>query len=247
MGFLEHGESSDKHNGHLGGWAELERTGVRGRDNFVKMHILHDKLGGKAVDSNLTPAKSSINSDFYRSMEKPALKASGLLNGDRRNPAANEKWQTIWYSVKIDYHGGDALSQQFPKSVHADWGYHLASKNWEKGKRVKSWSAFPEVPDWATKRYIINEDGKGALGNMEYNGTKFSKEFVNLLVEERNKPFAPKDKTRKNYLTPNELESRLSHRVSESGLGSKFILETEFLLDTLMDSQSSIKLDGKAM
>ena len=55
------------------------------------MHLLHDDLGGKATDSNLAPAKSVYNTQFYNDCEQFAVQ-------DRPT-------KTLWYSFTISFWG----------------------------------------------------------------------------------------------------------------------------------------------
>jgi hypothetical protein len=99
---------------------------IRNRDQFVKMHLLHERWG-KATDSNLTPAKNTINSDFYYDMEKHAVED------------VDKNSKTIWYKVDIRFHKtGPNLKMDYngyPSSVDASYGYMEYKDNkWEKGK-----------------------------------------------------------------------------------------------------------------
>lgn len=224
----------------LGGWKELQdsENNVRERDNFVKMHLLHHQLGGKAMHSNLTPAKSNINSDYYHELEKPALNDSGLISG-RKKPSN----KVIWYNVKVRYHGGKEFDKQFIKSIQAKYGHHEADNNWAKGPEIKSWSAYPGVPDLESKIFAINEDGSTVLAKMKYKG-KFSDEFIQLVVLEKKISF--KKGTKEKYETSSDLKKRLLHRVEdENGWNkTKMKKETDRLKEAIDDQNVNIKLYG---
>ena len=205
------GEASVEHEGRLGAWADLMEEGTRERDNFVRMHLLHHKMGGRATDSNLTPAKSVINSDFYQRLEQPALSDSGLLTGRKSTPTKPNK--VIWYSVKLSYHSGDDFSQNFINSIKVQYGYHDQNKNWQKGPAQGTWSATPGVPDHATKKYVINEDGKTALRQMKYQKKAFKEDLVQLVVLERNESLTKK--TKELYPDRDSMQVRLIQRIKQ--------------------------------
>jgi hypothetical protein len=235
------GESSDKHSGNLGGWAELQDSGVRERDNFVKMHLLHHKLGGKATDSNLTPAKSTINSEYYRDIEAPALRDSGLMAG--RKKKSNK---VIWFKVDVGYHGGNAFQQNFINSIKASYGYHEKEKNWAKNSpAIPPWGASPGVPDLKMKIFAINEDGKTALYQMKYQkDKKFSGEFIDLLVLEKKEPFGKEKKEK--FSSSADVEKRLFNRLGLEKGWSKMKLEKEttLLVEAIDNPAVNIRLNG---
>ncbi len=225
----------------LGGWQELQASDARTRDNFVKMHLLHHKLGGKASDSNLTPAKSTINSEFYQDLESRALTDSGLMSG-RKKPSN----KVIWYKVKLGYHSGKAYQKKFINSVIAEYGHHDPDKNWAKGAAVKKWSASPGVPDLDVKIFAINEDGKTVLSQMKYEGKAFSDDFINLIILEKKFPYEKAEKEK--YESSKNLKKRLLYRIeNEPGWASikvKMKNATEKLVKAVDDPDVNIKLYG---
>ncbi|WP_287267018.1 DUF4157 domain-containing protein [Moorena sp. SIO3A2] len=58
------GTESGKHVGNLNGWSQLQESKLTHQAQWVRMHLLPHKLGGNAVDSNLTPARGSHNTRF---------------------------------------------------------------------------------------------------------------------------------------------------------------------------------------
>jgi hypothetical protein len=173
------GQAASAHRGALRGWDRLVQTGLREKENWVKMHLLHHNLGGKATDSNLTPAKSSINQRFYRELEKPALET---LKGGKR---------AIWYAVDISYHSPEP---DFINSVKAKYGLHQPDKNWAAGPVEKEWGTQVEPPRFeeiekaeAQEVVSLNESGGTILGRFKFDDKKLEQRFINMLIEERNK------------------------------------------------------------
>ncbi len=180
------GETADKHKGNLLGWKELQDSGIRERENWVKMHLIHHRLGGKATDSNLTPAKSSLNQRFYKEVEKPAL---DIISG--KVPAKDKKGnvipineRAIWYIVVISYH---SAQKNYIKSISVSMGLHINAENWASGRPIKNWSTNVEAPNFANNAISVNEAGKKVLSRFSINNKKLSKSFIDILILERNK------------------------------------------------------------
>lgn len=109
------GTPSGKHIGNLEGWPPLQGAKLTGGAKWVRMHLLPHKLGGDAVDSNLTPARGpQSNIPFSSAVEQPAIKAAVEGSIDQNKP--------IWYRFRIKYHSGK--SSAFPKSLKAEWGFY---------------------------------------------------------------------------------------------------------------------------
>ncbi|MCC6412882.1 MAG: hypothetical protein IT270_14555 [Saprospiraceae bacterium] len=233
------GEASKDHDGNLGAWFELINENTRKRDNFVRMHILHHNMGGKATDSNLTPAKSVVNTDFYNRLEKPALTDSGLLTGKKKGA------KPIWYKVDVTYHEGDDFSKNFINSIKASYGFHEESENWKEMSAEKSWSATPGVPDHGEKNkyYVINEDGSKVLNDMKYKDKTFSDKFVQFLLNERNKSL--ETGSRLNFGNDSELSDRLNNRIIIENRSKTFADYTTRLVKAINDPNSNIMLHGK--
>lgn len=135
------------------------------------MHLLHDGLGGRATDSNLVPAKSRVNTNFYNKMEKFAQQDI--------NPPKNK---VLWYSVKVNFHpvspadGVKGIDYSgYPKSVVAKYGhldYSRKTKKW--AKKPASPKAFTdsdiEIPNFGkavNRVFNPNKDGWKNLMAME--------------------------------------------------------------------------------
>ncbi len=143
---------------------------VREIGNYVKMHLLHDGLGGKATDSNLVPTKSAVNTEFYNKMEASAVSA-----------IETEK-KVLWYDVKVSFHptfpdGGvkDVEYNGYPKSVIAEYGYMTFDANtntWTEGPAnpAKFSNMDIEIPDFGKaedRKFNPNTEGWNILMAME--------------------------------------------------------------------------------
>ena len=166
------GSESGKHVGNLGGWNELRGAKLTVGAKYVRMHCLPHKLGGDAVDSNLTPARGDLfNTPFSHAVEQPAIKAS------TENPEASRK--PIWYRFRISYYpattsppaawptGQPYPASAFPRSIKASWGHYKepskGATGIERDKAMGERSAAPPLPDLAVTPPAINEDGASAL------------------------------------------------------------------------------------
>ena len=111
------GSESHDHIGKLDGWSGLQGAKLTDGAKWVRMHMLPHRLGGNAVDSNLTPARGSETN----------IKFSNMV----------EKEQTIWYKFKVGYHDGEYSA--FPNKLQVTWGTYskeamidlLGMSNWQ--------------------------------------------------------------------------------------------------------------------
>ncbi|WP_281233224.1 eCIS core domain-containing protein [Flavobacterium gelatinilyticum] len=205
------GEDASLNNGEsLAGWKKLQNfivsggktiedkngklikvdASVREIGNYVKMHLLHDGLGGKATDSNLVPTKSSVNTEFYNKMESAAV-------ADVRS--AGKK--VLWYDVKVTFHDQfptegvkDIEYHGYPRTVVAEYGYMNHDPN------TNTWNPSPaaskkfskgniEIPDFGKaedRKFNPNTEGWNILMAMEnfdlfpdYHLTETMARFIN--------------------------------------------------------------------
>ena len=168
------GTESKEHVGNLHGWPELRGAKLTtGGAKYVRMHLLPHRLGGDAVDSNLTPARGDLyNTPFSGAVEQPAIKASVEDDPTKRQP--------VWYHFDISYYPASTTPppswpahlkypvEAFPKSIRAKWGVYeprkpgdTAIKRSTKGGGEKS--ASPPLPDLSVSPPAINQDGPTAL------------------------------------------------------------------------------------
>ena len=166
---------------------------VREIGNYVKMHLLHDGLGGRATDSNLVPAKSGVNIRFYHQMEKFAVKDI--------NPQKNKN---LWYSVAVKFHPespSDGIQgidySGYPKSVVAKYGHldhNSQTSKWEqKSARPQAFTDSDiEIPNFGKavdRKFNPNKDGWKNLMAMEdadnFPGFNISQEMARFINAER--------------------------------------------------------------
>ncbi len=190
------GDPSTKGDKHPEGWTEIKDSGIRKKENWVRMHLLHEKLGGKAADSNFVPAKSIVNQRFYQKLERTAL-----------TEIKNKK--ILWYKVDLAYHG---TQPDFIKSISTQYGYHDPEKNWTEAKPEKVWNASVVAPSFDTNlnKLSINEEGITIMSKFRYEGRKLNIKFIRLLKEERNK--SKETGKYKEYRDVTNVSDRLYHR-----------------------------------
>jgi phage-related protein len=194
---VKQGTESRKHVGSLGGWEELRGAKLTAGSKYVRMHLLPHKLGGDAVDSNLTPARGDLfNTPFSKGVEQPAIQSS------TEGVEANR--QPIWYHFEISYWpastpapaawpaGVPYPAEAFPNRIHATWGIYKKGSI-DRDKPFPPMTAQPDLPDLAVTPPAINKDGPTALfGALKTVGVTFY--FVNeiLLGERQNGPYTSK-------------------------------------------------------
>jgi phage-related protein len=167
------GTESGQHVGNIHGWAELQGAKLTsGSAKYVRMHLLPHKLGGDAVDSNLTPARGDLfNTPFSAAVEQPAIKSSTEGDEPKRKP--------IWYKFEIGYHPASSTppaawtpgvpypADAFPNRIHAEWGFYKARDSattaLARDAKTEGKTETPALPDLAVTPPAINKDGPTAL------------------------------------------------------------------------------------
>ncbi|SDN26936.1 eCIS core domain-containing protein [Pseudomonas jinjuensis] len=150
------GTSSTAHKGNLQGWTMIPKP-LRENQTYVRMHLLPHKLGGDAVDSNLTPANGpKYNIPFGSSVERTAKQKA--VEGP---PAQIEP---IWYSFTIGYHplAGGGGESPWPSLLKAEWGTYEkrnpADKEWvRKSTPSGQKSESPAYPTFTAVTPDIND------------------------------------------------------------------------------------------
>ncbi len=165
------GTESRSHGGNLAGWAQLQEHKLTVAAQYVRMHLLPHRLGGNAVDSNLTPAPGSrANTPFSSRVEQPAIKAA--VEG------ADKERKPIWYDFQISYHASAAAPESwpagkpypataFPSRIAAEWGFYKArkagSKTIERDAATMNMGLTLALPQLISGPPAINADGARAL------------------------------------------------------------------------------------
>jgi len=167
----------------LPGWAKINQSGLSAGSAWVKMHLLHDDLGGPALDTNLTPATSQVNGAFYREVESKALTA---INGG----------QAIWYKTTISYHGGADID--YPNYVSMEFGpyeFNDTTEQWEKrdrgavveGDKVGEFHEESPTPPDFTGSVLPNLNDSN-LGRVKIQNIdpRFTRQFAEFVVDVKN-------------------------------------------------------------
>jgi hypothetical protein len=147
------GTESGSHVGNLEGWPALQAAKLTQQSQWVRMHLLPHRLGGNAVDSNLTPARGPrSNIPFSGAVEQPAIKAAVEGPVSKRQP--------IWYSFEIDYYTGP--SSPFPKYLKASWGfYDKTDKGFVRGTAQGQKPQSPKEPEFTGVVPNLNDPDVG--------------------------------------------------------------------------------------
>ena len=169
---VKRGSESGRHVGNLGGWSELQGAKLTTGSKYVRMHLLPHKLGGDAVDSNLTPARGDqFNTPFSKVVEQPAIQASTEGVDANRKP--------IWYQFDISYFPASTATPAawtsgapypvaaFPNRIHVEWGFYKKpaanAPTLQHDTAVATKTDKPGLPDLAVTPPAINRDGMSAL------------------------------------------------------------------------------------
>lgn len=186
------GQGAEANNGAtMPGWGELSRHNdpadptktIRERDNYVKMHLLHDQLGGKATDSNLAPCKSVYNTQFYNDCEQYAVQ--------------DKPSKVMWYSFTISFWGavGPVAGidySPYPRSFTGRYGHmEHSGGQWRKAnggahKKQYNASSIP-VPDFSggAREYEMNSVGATTIATMTHGGATMDSSYAAIIAHER--------------------------------------------------------------
>ena len=170
---------------------KVVKISVREKGNYVRMHLLYHRLGGKAVDSNLTPVETQVNNPgFFKAMEEPAKKEV-------------DAGKVIWYKVNIEYHNDEDIPgipssvatkpkySAFPKKVTGKYGYmEEANGSWKKGPaRPNKFNSGPlKKPDFTGTVATIYNVNQVSLKNASEGGDRISVAFAKYIEDERRRP-----------------------------------------------------------
>lgn len=234
------GEDANANNGAtLKGWSNLQSfivsggktvqdkdgktikvdASVREIGNYVKMHLLHHNLGGKATDSNLVPAKSAVNNNFKDQMEKFAVEDAN---------SADKK--VLWYDVAVSFHDPSPPNgipnidySGYPKTVNAKYGYMTfdsSTNAWSEGSQNPHSFANNNIgiPDFGTaqdRTFDLNSDGYRTFPAMEdvdnFPGYHISVTMARFINSERNYSG--------NFTDYNNFTTRMERRKTGTGIG----------------------------
>lgn len=152
---------SGSHNGNLTGWDELQQAAMTSGSGeiWVKMHLLTHRFGGKAYDSNLVPARSSLNTGKVKAFESAA--EQGL-----------KKEKVIWYKMSVNYQTvespvDDTKKLKYLRTIHGEWGKYENPMTKKEMPLTPSLSSTEDPPDFSgIKAPLIYSLGRSRLQTM---------------------------------------------------------------------------------
>ncbi|MFF6978562.1 DUF4157 domain-containing protein [Streptomyces sp. NPDC008343] len=120
------------------GWTDVVGRGLSEGSRWVRMHLLPERIGGKATGNNLVPARGQeTNQDARRKVEDQAYKAIG------------DTETLIWYHSGAKFNHPDW--PHLPSHIYARFGGYdkvggtgKAPEDWREKGETKSWSQDPE-------------------------------------------------------------------------------------------------------
>ncbi|MEV0226423.1 DUF4157 domain-containing protein [Streptomyces sp. NPDC050704] len=148
-------------------------------NQWVRMHLLTERLGGPAKGTNLVPAESKVNNPlFKKAIEEFPEKA--LSSGAR---------DMVWYRINLTYHDGDIPG--FPQTISAAWGtysYDRARKKWNKEPAIAGQPPSYTTPplkkppayDGEKSRVYVNKDTATRMFRMLDVSPSFAKAVVEV-------------------------------------------------------------------
>ncbi|WP_327321669.1 DUF4157 domain-containing protein [Streptomyces sp. NBC_01210] len=156
------------------GWDYAQKINDDPSDRWVRMHLLPDRIGGKAKGSNLVPASGpGVNTPFLHGVEQGAWEA-----------LHHDKEEMIWYRVEVRFHKPpQSPTRGFPSYIKATWaGYfeNRKERRWEKNRRP-AWNSFeakPAPPD-PSKKLRINHDSIDKIRRRLRETPEFARVIVN--------------------------------------------------------------------
>ena len=159
------GQESTAQKGTWPAWDAVR--GDKADGTYVRTHLLHKDLGGKATISNLTPTKTGLNNRYYQTVEKHAL---GDINENK----------AIWYRVNLSYHNEEGFTDYISKINSSYGNYEKKDGSWQYGKTLHKFTEDSPKPVFGDRVYNLNTDGAQALSGA---GIDFN--FADLIVRER--------------------------------------------------------------
>ncbi|WP_326695315.1 phage tail protein [Streptomyces sp. NBC_01766] len=146
----------------LKGWRYVDARKLQGpQEYWLKMHLLPGRLGGMATDSNLVPARQSVNNpDFLTKVEEPAHSFLAYSNEHPKNPA-------IWYQVKVEF-GHGARYEGFPSLIDVSWGtYDSDGSQWIRRHTPSGSYSDPQnpPPNTAVQTISLNTAGEARIAD----------------------------------------------------------------------------------
>ncbi len=172
-------DASRARKGQPPGWGYIQSKGMSKNAAWVRMHLLPERLGGKATGNNLVPARGpQTNIDFLNNIEDAAY----------QDIPRREK--IIWYRTRVEFnHGPDW--PDFPSHIYAEYGGY--EKVGGTGKKKSDWTPKgkkdehdqPTAPPREDEEntLFINSAGRTTLTEM----LDIGRTLADYIVAERNR------------------------------------------------------------
>jgi hypothetical protein len=115
------------------GWAWLQTKVQKLKGNWVRFHIINQKLGGRGDRKwNLVPTSVAVNNTFNREIEEPA----------KGHALAKKKWTYV--DVELEYDAN--WPAPIPTEINAEWGAWDDNQNkWVRKKALPSALENPNI------------------------------------------------------------------------------------------------------
>lgn len=123
------------------GWDWLQSKVQKLKGNWVRFHIINQKLGGPGNKKwNLVPTSVQVNNTFNRVIEEPA-KDSALIDKE-------------WTYVDVELEYDQNWPAPIPKKIRAEWGdWDDNNKKWVRQKSLPSALENPDITAFGSAVY----------------------------------------------------------------------------------------------
>ncbi|MEU9184570.1 DUF4157 domain-containing protein [Streptomyces sp. NPDC048484] len=217
------------------GWDYIEKNGLGREGAWVRMHLLPERLGGRAVGNNLVPARGiRTNIKFLNEIENFAYNA---IQSDAESKAD----RIIWYETDVRFdHTSDPEFTDFPSYIRSAYGRYepIRGTGREPGDWKRIESAVKEFPQKVeppgsdeSGKLHINEDGHKIIGNM----LKCKRSLADHLL-------AVRTENGGEFENADEVAALMRERREDKG-GGYFMGNLESMLENLfaLDAQGKVK------
>ena len=123
------------------GWDWLQTKVQKLKGNWVRFHIINQKLGGPGDKKwNLVPTSVAVNNTFNREIEEPAKDSARI----------DKEWTYV--DVELEY--DDDWPAAIPKKIRAEWGnWDDTAKKWIRRKVLPSALENPDITTFGETVY----------------------------------------------------------------------------------------------
>ncbi len=155
------------------GWAHAQKLNKK-KDEWVRLHLLSERLHGPGQGWNLTPGAKTVNSAMEKGVEREAKEG---INASK----------ILFYETMVEYHESDSgftEKSNFPKSITVVWGEMTVDGKGRNTSTAKTWPSgaiAPPPKDTGGVTVNINKDGRDSLKDF----LKISEYLARSITEER--------------------------------------------------------------